>query len=386
MSIKARVIAFYLPQFHPIPENDEWWGKGFTEWTNVGKAKPLFRGHDQPRVPGDLGYYDLRNPEVREEQAKLAKDAGIEGFAYWHYWFGNGKRLLERPFNEVLKSGKPDYPFCLAWANHSWSNSTWNKDISKKTGSCTLMEQLYLGVADYTAHFYAVLDAFKDKRYIKVDEKPIFIILNPLDLGIPEFIAVWRNLAKINGLKGIHFIGLTHNATLRNQNGNAKSKILLKFKNDAAERYKKTLDIGFDSVCSNGMVRAEILSKGLFNKYLKFFLSNLLNYQKLDIYDQKKINKFYYTEEDKWENVYPTLIPRWDRSPRAGKKACIYVNSSPKVFKNNIENVISMIKDKEDEHKLVFLASWNEWAEGNYIEPDLKYGKEFLNVLKDILK
>lgn len=125
--MKARVIALYLPQFHPIPENDKWWGKGFTEWNNVKKAVPLCKGHVQPRIPADLGYYDLRNPEIREKQAQLAREAGIEGFCYYHYWFGEGRQLLERPFDEVLESGKPDFPFCLCWANHNWTNKSWKK-------------------------------------------------------------------------------------------------------------------------------------------------------------------------------------------------------------------------------------------------------------------
>ena len=165
MSEKPRIIAFYLPQYHPIPENDAWWGKGFTEWTNVGKAKKLFPGHCQPKVPADLGYYDLRLPETREAQAEMARESGIEGFCYWHYWFGNGKRLLERPFNEVLELGKPNFPFCLAWANESWEKKSWNKNYKK---NMMLIQQKYGGIADYTEHFYSLLPAFLDKRYIKI--------------------------------------------------------------------------------------------------------------------------------------------------------------------------------------------------------------------------
>lgn len=163
----ARFIAFYLPQYHIIPENNEWWGPGFTEWTSVARAKPLFRGHKQPHIPADLGFYDLRVPETREAQAQLAKEAGVEGFCYWHYWFGNGKRLLERPFTEVVSSGKPDFPFCLAWANHSWYKKQW--DLKAKGKDILLIEQKYPGVKDYEDHFYALLEAFKDKRYIKVN-------------------------------------------------------------------------------------------------------------------------------------------------------------------------------------------------------------------------
>lgn len=189
---KVRVIALYLPQYHPIPENDEWWGKGFTEWTNVGKAKPLFRGHYQPRVPADLGYYDLRLSEVREAQAELAREAGVEAFCYYHYWFGDGKQLLERPFNEVLASGKPDFPFCLCWANHSWTNKTWLKSHTFAENKM-LMEQRYLGEKDYTEHFYSVLPAFKDKRYVTVDGKPMFTVYDTLNFDdLPTFLTTWR--------------------------------------------------------------------------------------------------------------------------------------------------------------------------------------------------
>ena len=160
-----KVIAFYLPQYHSIPENDEWWGKGFTEWTNVGRAKSLFKGHYQPRVPADLGYYDLRLPETRVAQADLAKQHGVDGFCYYHYWFENGKRLLERPFTEVLESGSPDFPFMLCWANESWHSKFWDYNgVSQKK---LLIEQVYGNEKEYEAHFYAVLDSFKDKRFIQ---------------------------------------------------------------------------------------------------------------------------------------------------------------------------------------------------------------------------
>lgn len=193
MEESAKIIAFYLPQFHPIKENDEWWGKGFTEWHNVVKAKPLFRGHYQPKLPGDLGFYDLRLPETREAQAQLAKEAGVYGFCYWHYWFGNGRRLLERPFNEVVASGKPDFPFCLAWANHSWYAKTWDPNKKDKL----LIEQLYPGAEDNEKHFYELLAAFKDDRYIKVDDKPLFAIFKPLQVdNVSAFIEQWQDLAK----------------------------------------------------------------------------------------------------------------------------------------------------------------------------------------------
>ena len=379
---KARVIAFYLPQFHPIPENDKWWGKGFTEWTNVGKAKPLFKGHYQPRVPADLGYYDLRMPEVREAQADMAREAGIEGFCYWHYWFGNDKMLLERPFKEVLESGNPDFPFCLGWANHSWTNKTW--EVGTKKVKEDFLMQMYYSVEDYIKHFDYVLPAFKDKRYICVDGKPLFLIFRPLDIpSVKEFIDLWQQKAKDNGLKGIHFVGVSPSIDVDNQK--TIDVLRRKVKSQGDVLYPKLFDSGFDAVNSRGVFRAELLARSLFNIVKRYVLRVLFNHFVLAKMPQREINKFLYDEYDKLENVYPTLLPNWDRSARSGKKARIYVDSTPEVFKEQLITALDLLKDKNFEHKILFLQSWNEWAEGNYVEPDLKYGRGFLDVIKDCI-
>jgi len=364
-SKKARVIAFYLPQFHPIPENDAWWGKGFTEWTNVGKAKPLFRGHYQPRVPADLGYYDLRMPEIREAQAQMARDAGVEGFCYWHYWFGNGKQLLERPFNEVLESGKPDFPFCLAWANHSWTTHSWNSTTQWKKDSI-IIEQKYLGESDYINHFYSILPALKDKRYIKIKGKPLFMIYAPLDFkDVKNFIRVWRQLAIENELMGIYFVGRSYGWIKNNQ---------------------EILNLGFDAINSNGQWEAECKVKGRYSQLIQSNISIKIRGGLLLKYDYKKILKHFFTEDDKKDNIFPTIIPQWDRSPRSGKRSVIYYNSSPESFGMHIEEALNIIKDKPDDLKILFLKSWNEWGESNYVEPDLKYGMGFLDQLKKRIK
>ena len=382
MNHKARVIAFYLPQFHPIPENDKWWGKGFTEWTNVGRAKPLFRGHYQPRVPADLGYYDLRLPEVREAQAEMAREAGIEGFCYWHYWFGNGKQLLERPFNEVLASGKPDFPFCLGWANHEWTSKTWNLG-HKKAKDSTLIAMNY-SEDDDVKHFYHLLPAFQDKRYIKVDEKPLFYIFRPLDIPNPHaFIDLWQELAIKNGLKGIYFVGMQYNMLSREQTlGNV---FLKNAPNQASMLYNQVLDAGFDAVNSRGYNRADYYCRTFVDIIWRGINLRLFHHPTVSKCDQSKVNKYLFVEEDQWDNVFPTLLPNWDRSARGGKKARIYINSTPEVFREQMNHVIDMIKSKQPEHRIAFLMSWNEWAEGNYVEPDLKYGRGFLDVIKDCL-
>jgi hypothetical protein len=384
---KARIIAFYLPQYHPIPENDDWWGKGFTEWTNVGRAKPLFRGHYQPKVPADLGYYDLRMPEVREAQAELAREAGVEGFCYWHYWFGDGKQLLERPFKEVVESGKPDFPFCLGWANHSWSNKSWKKSDSRFTEDKILIEQTYPGEKDNENHFYAYLNAFKDKRYLTVDGKLIFVIFDPFD--IPDFISFknqWNTLAKDNGLEGFHFVGITHNLTGFKKEDGKKKYYLVSPKESSETRFKQVLDMGYDAINSRGIFRAEICAKSRFRKIFNYAVNRVFQGLIIDKYKYRDIIKHYFVNEDEWENVYPSIIPNWDRSPRSGKMAKIWYGSTPKLFGEHLKMALDRIKNKNQQHKIIFLKSWNEWAEGNYIEPDILYGKKYLETLKEHIK
>lgn len=377
---EIKVIAYYLPQFHPNPVNDKWWGKGFTEWTNVGSAKPLFSDHYQPRVPADLGYYDLRLSEVREAQAKMANGAGIHGFCYWHYWFGNGKQLLERPFKEVLESRKPDFPFCLGWANHSWSNRTWNRNV-KWTGDGMIMKQEYLGFKDHSKHFYSILKAFKDDRYIKVEGKPLFVIFRPLDIPeVSKFISLWQKLANDNGLQGIYFVGII------NYSSNSElNKLKVSKSNNRLQHINNMLQLGFDGVNTRGLLRAQIKEKGKLTKGLHSYIKKLTGKSFLNVYDYIKIMNSYYVEEDKINNVYPTLLPQYDRSPRSGKNGIIIKNSTPKQFLNSLNRALKLLESKPRENKILFLQSWNEWAEGNYVEPDLKNGHAYLNILKDHL-
>ncbi|MDO4993552.1 MAG: glycoside hydrolase family 99-like domain-containing protein [Bacteroidales bacterium] len=382
--MKARVIALYLPQFHPIPENDKFWGPGFTEWTNVAKAKPLFRGHYQPRIPADLGFYDLRLPEIREQQAKMAREAGVEGFCYWHYWFGNGKQLLQRPFNEVLNSGKPDFPFALGWANHSWTTATWTRDGNKRKEM--IAEQCYYGEEDYKMHFAYVLKAFKDKRYITIDGKPIFVIFDPYDLP-RDFIPCWRSLAKEAGLSGIHFIAYMQNTNghpVIDENGHQVTKGY--FSTDEAGKYYDyaTRQLGFDAVLPLGTWRAEVCAKNRWKVALQRQLSARFGISLVNKYDYRQVMRHYYVPEDARENVYPSLLPQWDRSPRAGVNG-IYTGSTPERFKETILEALKLIKDKQPEHQVLFLKSWNEWAEGNYIEPDQKFGHGYLDALRQCI-
>jgi len=365
MNKKVRVIAIYLPQYHPIPENDEVWGKGFTEWTNVVQARPLFKGHYQPRIPRDLGFYDLRLPETREAQAELARNAGIEGFMYWQYYFGQNKNLLERPFEEVLQSGSPDFPFCLGWANHSWQTKTWKRDASLLEGKTMIMEQRYDGEQQYKEHFYYNLAAFKDSRYITIDGKPFFAIWNPMDHSeeITQMIKIWQKLAKENGLKGIHFVG-------RHYMG------------DTTDRLFK---MGFDAVYQERTAVAMTGSEknGILKKCMHYYHILLGHTYTLNKHDFGKCYMRLVNEDALKKYIYPTLIAGYDRSPRSGRKAEIFYNFTPDIWRKHIKNVFSYVKYKDPEHRVVILKSWNEWGESNYVEPDLRYGTALIDALKE---
>lgn len=380
--MKARVIAYYLPQFHPIPENDKYWGKGFTEWTNVAKAKPLFKGHYQPRIPADLGFYDLRLPEVREQQAQMAREAGIEGFCYWHYWFGNGKRLLQRPFNEVLQSGKPDFPFCLAWANHSWKTTTWENGGKDRM----IVKQRYLGEEDYTMHFQEVLPAFRDKRYITIEGKPLFAIFDPYNFqDVSNFIKTWQRLAKGNGLKGIYFIAMSNSTSTLQRNADGTLKRVAPNLQSSERVYNDLLNLGFNGINSFGKSRAEMLYMGKYMRAVKKLLHQYLPFLPTHCINYEKITQHFFAPEDNWQNVYPSIFPQWDRTPRAGNSEGVYINATPTGFKKHIQDALNIIKNKDVEHQILFLRSWNEWGEGNYVEPDLKYGHAFLDAIKETI-
>lgn len=354
---KVRIIAFYLPQFHPIPENDEWWGKGFTEWRCVSEAKKLFPGHDQPRIPMDMGYYDLRVPETREQQAEMAREAGIEGFCYWHYWFGNGRQLLERPFNEVVESGKPDFPFCLGWGNHSWKQNLWDKKGTAKV----LIEQKYLGYEDDKQHFMSLLKAFKDPRYITVDGKCLFFVHSTANLeAMSSFINNWRQLAVENGLGGFYFVA-------RDADSRKKDKIMA---------------AGFDAIYNDDTQNIHHHMWKIHKVWL-YVLREWLHLPTIISY--KRAIKYMIVDDCKTINTLPMIAPNWDHSPRSGGSAFILHKAKPEYFYELVKMAMKAVEKKPDEHKIIVLKSWNEWGEGNYMEPDRTYGRGYLKALKAAL-
>lgn len=364
---QARVIAFYLPQFHPIPENDEWWGKGFTEWTNVAKAKPLFRGHWQPRLPADLGFYDLRVADVRDHQAALAREAGVGGFCYWHYWFGHGRRILERPFKEVVASGKPDFPFCLAWANQTWSG-IWHGSPNK-----ILIKQEYPGPADEAAHFDLVLPAFRDSRYMTVDGKPIFAMLDPGDHPDPAgFIRHWRQLAEKANLPGIYFIAMW------NQSPDPKLSEFDAVTEFGPGDFLKSLPMDPWSQRLRRWQKGEfgpILGPILGRRFLK-----PLRFNYTDV-----IKAAFGSDFARDPRYVPTVLPGWDNTPRSGVRGVVFEGATPALFKTYLKKAIDRVSQRPAQERIIFLKAWNEWAEGNYVEPDSVFGHQYLTAIREAL-
>jgi len=357
MAKRARVIAFYLPQYHPIPENDGWWGRGFTEWTNVAKAEPMFRGHYQPRVPADLGFYDLRVPETRQAQAEMAREHGIDAFCYWHYWFA-GRRLLERPFAEVLKSGEPDFPFCLGWANQTWSG-IWHGAPDR-----ILIEQTYPGVEDFVAHFNAVLPAFEDPRYFRVDGKPLFHVFKPHSIpDLRSFTDLWRELAVRAGLPGLYLVG-------------------------EEARPWNPVEWGF-----NAAIDAALPPLRGWEPWYYPIARLKWEWRKRrgipTIYDYADMCEALIYEQlgsPPDRQRYPCLIPNWDNTPRSGRNGRVLHESSPELFRQQVRLSLDLVADVPWERRLLFIKSWNEWAEGNHLEPDLRFGRRYLEALHDELR
>lgn len=360
MKNNIRPIAIHLPQFHPIPENDNWWGKGFTEWTNVTKAKPRFEGHYQPHLPADLGFYDLRLAEARLEQEKMAKEYGIFGFCYYHYWF-NGKRLLNEPVDRKLKNPEEDLPFMLCWANENWTRA-WDGGESN-----LLLQQNYDNEDDRNHMEILCENYFKDERYIKVDGKPVFLIYRPnLFPNIVKTNNLWRKVVKEKGFPDL-YLGYVKSFGVDEEPKSMGFDFAIEF-HPKIGRPSKVLH-------SN-----KILNKflHLFHKYKKTNFDDIVwDYNE---YVDYQLTKGYTS------CTFPTVMPGWDNSSRRKQKAFILENSTPEKYGYWLKSVIKNYSWGEEEEDFLFINAWNEWAEGNHLEPCQMWGTRYLEETKKALQ
>lgn len=351
---RARALAFYLPQYFPIPENNRWWGPGFTEWTNTTRARRLFPGHQQPNLPSELGFYDLRVPETRHQQSDLARQHGIEAFVYWHYWFGHGQRLLERPFQEVLRSGSPEISFCLAWANQTWTG-IWHAAPDR-----ILMEQKYPGPEDETAHFQCVLPAFRDERYLRVNGRPVFYVFRPEELPNPAaFVEHWQRLASDAGLPGLYLV--------------AEASDLL----GTGRRYTTADADGFDA---SVLVRLPASLSTFYHMRMRV-LRKALGGPEIYPYSDTAVSETRFEPTDQ-----PCVYPNWDNTPRAGRDGLALTGATPEKFASNLRQALTVVADRPEQERLVWIKSWNEWAEGNYLEPDARHGRKWLEAVRSEIR
>lgn len=372
-----RTIAFYLPQFHPIPENDVWWGKGFTEWTNVTKARPLFRGHYQPHLPADLGFYDLRLPEVREAQAEMAAEAGISGFCYFHYWF-DGKRLLHRPFDEVLASGRPNFPFCLCWANEKWTRA-WDA----RTG-VELIGQSHSRTDD-ERHIAHLITAFRDDRYIKIDGRPVFLVYRTGLLPAPEATAeLWRNACRRAGFPDLYLVRVESHSD-HTPPEKVGFDAAAEFAPDHAGLQNVDRPMGVPSY------RIQALQHRLYRMGLPaspFIANRVFRYETLVKAMQSKPPVSY--------TRFRCITPSWDNSPRRVVRkeqrdvftgAYVFHGSTPGVYEGWLRWAADETRARlRGEEQILFINAWNEWAEGNHLEPDQRWGRAYLEATARVLK
>jgi lipopolysaccharide biosynthesis protein len=349
----TKLIAFYLPQFHPIPENDEWWGKGFTEWTNVVKARPWFRGHYQPHLPSELGFYDLRLPETRQAQAELASQYGIHGFCYYHYWF-HGRRLLERPFSEVLSSGRPNFPFCLCWANEQWSKRWDGADKH------ILIRQTYSHQDDLN-HIRWLLHAFADPRYIRVEGKPLFLVYRAGDLlSSPRTAETWREEAQRAGIGNLFLCNvLSHSPASR----------------------VDPASLGFDAAVEfqPAVWHTRPLIQRAWYRALRGIRNNhFLEYSDIVHHALQTPPPPY-----RW---FRCVSPSWDNTARRKERVVILKGASPDKYKHWLEGAIQQSAPTSDGQKHVFVNAWNEWAEGNHLEPCQKWGRAYLEATLQVVQ
>ncbi len=347
MPPKVRLIAFYLPQYHPIPENDAWWGKGFTEWTNVVKARPFFRGHYQPHLPADLGFYDLRLPETRQAQADLARQYGIYGFCYYHYWF-NGKRLLERPFNEVLASGQPDFPFCLCWANQNW-NRAWDGQETQILISQNYSEQ------DDREHIRWLINAFRDERYIRVAGKPVFLIYQASQLPDPlKTTSIWREEALRAGVGDLFLCKVESFQDTRLDPARMGFDAAVEFQPDTAKQLT-------------------LVEKGYWRLIKKFNVSHSVLACSYATWVKSALRR-----PGRPYKYFPCVTPSWDNSPRRPTGAFVLKNSRPDLYYYWLKSVIDKFKPNGADENLIFINAWNEWGESNHLEPCQRWGHAYL--------
>lgn len=374
---QMKIIAYYLPQFHQIPENDQWWGEGFTEWVNVRKAVPLFNGHNQPRKPLDDNYYDLTNVDVLKWQTNLAKEYGIYGFCFYHYWF-DGKLLLERPVELFLKSKDINFPFCICWANEEWTNR-W---ISGK--SDVLIKQRYGDLNEWKDHFYYLLPFLKDKRYIQKDGKPVVIIYRPdLITKKNEMLKYWGEMAIKEGLKGICFMSQRADGFL---DGNSSDLSMF----DYNIEYQPGIAFRTVYASSNSFIKLRLIKRRLvmlIEKKLhipreKFALKK--NHNGVSIRDYDRLWGWIINQRPLFNNSIPGAFVGWDNTPRTGENGSVVVGSSPKKFEYYLSEQIKRAKTVYNQD-MIFLFAWNEWAEGGFLEPDETYGYGFLNAVKNAL-